>query len=68
MFNFLMAFKDYYCFVKIFHRFGFESSEAVTRKCSVKKLFLKMSQNSQENACARVSFEIKLQALGLQLY
>ena len=27
-----------------------------------KKLFLKISQNSQENTCARVSFVIKLQA------
>ena len=30
-------------------------------------LFLKVSQNSQENTCARVSFLLKLQALGLQL-
>ena len=27
---------------------------------------LKNSQNSQENTCARVSFSIKLQALGLE--
>ena len=27
-----------------------------------KKVFLEISQNSQENACARVSFLIKLQA------
>ena len=33
-----------------------------------KKVFLEISQNSQENTCARVSFSIKLQALGLQLY
>ena len=36
--------------------------EAVSQKCSVKKLFLEISQNSQENTCARVSFLIKLQA------
>ena len=30
-------------------------------------LFLKISQNSQENTCARVSFLAKLQLLGLQL-
>ena len=30
--------------------------EAVTQKCSVKKVFLKISQNSQENTCARVLF------------
>ena len=32
------------------------SSEAFVRRCSVKKVFLKISQNSQENTCARVSF------------
>ena len=32
------------------------------QRCSVKKLFLKNSQNSQENTSARVSFLIKLQA------
>ena len=32
------------------------------RRCSVKKVFLKLSQNSQETPCARVSFLIKLQA------
>ena len=30
--------------------------------CSAKKLFLEISQNSQENTCARVSFLIQLQA------
>ena len=40
-------------------------TEAVSRKCSVKKVFLKISQNSQENTCARVSFFIKLQAFAL---
>ena len=37
-------------------------SEAVARRCSVKKVFLEISQNSQESTCARVSFLIKLQA------
>ena len=37
--------------------------EEVTQKCSVTKVFLKISQNSQKNTCARVSFLIKLQAL-----
>ena len=36
--------------------------EAAARRCSVKKVFLEISQNSQENTCARVSFLIKLQA------
>ena len=39
----------------------FEKIEAVAWECSVKKVFHKISQNSQENSCARVS-------LGLQLY
>ena len=37
-------------------------SEAVVQRCSVKKeMPLEISQNSQENTCARVSFSIKLQ-------
>ena len=37
-------------------------SETVTRSYSVKKVFLKISPNSQEDTCARVSFLIKFQA------
>ena len=40
-------------------------SEAVAR-CSVKKVFLNISQNSKKNICAKVSFSIKLKALGLK--
>ena len=36
--------------------------EAVIRGVLLKKVFLEISQNSQENSCARVSFLIKLQA------
>ena len=36
-------------------------TEAVVLRCFVKKVFLKISQNLQENTCARVSFLIKLQ-------
>ena len=36
-----------------------ENSEALARRCSVKKAFLKISRNSQENTCARFSFLIK---------
>ena len=43
-------------------------TEAVVQSCSVKKVFLEISQNLQENACARISFLVKLQAWGLQLY
>ena len=45
-----------------------KTTEAVNQKCSVKKVFLKISQNSQENTCARISFLIKLQVSGVQLY
>ena len=31
-------------------------SEAVARRCSIEKIFLKISQNSQENTCAIVFF------------
>ena len=43
-------------------------AEAVAQRSFVKKLFLEISQNLQENTCARVAFLIKLQAWGLQLY
>ena len=42
------------------------SLEAVVQWFSVKKVFLEISQNSQENTCARVSFLIKLQVSGLR--
>ena len=43
-------------------------SEVIIRRCSVKKVFLEISQNSQESNCTRISFLIRQQALGLQLY
>ena len=42
--------------------------EAVAQRCSIKKVFLEILENSEENTCARVSFLIQLQASGLQLY
>ena len=39
-----------------------KTTEVVTQRCSVKKVLLKILQNSQENTCTRVSFLIKLQA------
>ena len=42
--------------------------EAVVQRCSVKRVFLEMSQNSQENTCASPSSLIKLQTQGLQPY
>ena len=41
-----------YCTFRLYVDF----SEAVVRRCSVKKVFLEISQNSQENTCARASF------------
>ena len=38
-------------------------TEADFQMCSVKKVFLNISQNSQENTCARASLLKKLQAL-----
>ena len=38
------------------------------RRCSVKKVFLTISQNSLANNCVRAFFKIKLQAWSLQLY
>ena len=35
---------------------SFRISRSSYQRCSVKKLFLKISQNSLENTCARVSF------------
>ena len=45
--------------------FMFRSSRP---EVTVKRVFSEISQNSQENACAKVSFLIKLQASGLQHY
>ena len=44
-----------------------KEAEAVSRGCSLKKAFLKISQSSQENTSARV-FVFKVEASGLQLY
>ena len=37
-------------------------TQAVAQRCSIKKVFLEISQNSKEKTCARVSFLITLQA------
>ena len=42
-------------------------SKAVAQRCSVKKIFLEISQNSQEDICAKVSFLIKLQVQACNL-
>ena len=43
---------------------GFKEKEVVQRS-SVKKVFLEISQNLQENACVRVSFLIKMLVINL---
>ena len=43
-------------------------TEAATWGLHLEKLFLEILQNSPENTSARVSFLIKLQTSGLQLY
>ena len=47
------------CFIVPFAK----HSEAATRGVLCKKVFLEISQNSQENTCAKVSLLIKLQAI-----
>ena len=42
--------------VTVYYYYVTYASEAVVMSCSVKKAFLEISQNSEENACARVSF------------
>ena len=39
-----------------------KKTEAVSRRCSVKKVFLEISQISPENNCARVYFLVKLRS------
>ena len=43
-------------------QYNVKSAEAATRGVLYKKVFLEISQNSQENTTARVSLLIKLQA------
>ena len=52
--------KDYYRFFMI--EKYLKITESVVQRCSVEKVFLEISQNSQENTCARVSILMKLQA------
>ena len=43
------------------------NKEVVAQTCFVKKMFLEISKNSQENICARVTFLIKLQVAPAQI-
>ena len=53
----ILAFENSYSgiFICSVHR----KTEAISSRCSVKKMFLKISQNSQENNCARAFSLIK---------
>ena len=42
--------------VTVYYYYVTYASKAVAKSCSIKKAFLKISQNLQEIACARVSF------------
>ena len=53
-------YKTFICLKNITNKI--ERPEAVARRCSVKKVFLEISQSSQKNTCVRASFSINLQA------
>ena len=50
------------------HPNDYEDTEAVVRRCSVRKVSLEISQNSQESTWVRNSFLIKLQDLKKSLW
>ena len=39
------------------NKFCMASPEAVVQRCSVKNIFIKLTQNKQENTCVGVSFQ-----------
>ena len=63
--GFSFCYKTFYDYLYFEKRF-FIIDRSSHRRCSVKKLFLEILQNSQKNTCARVSFLIKLQPSGLK--
>ena len=71
--GFLKAVNEYYFMLasikhyRSANQMPFVTSEAVVWRSSVVKVYSQISQNSQENTCARVSFLIELQATSLQL-
>ena len=56
--SFLLSYNIWTCFYLLYVT---EESEIVARKSSIKNVFLKIPQNSQENIWAEVSFAVKLQ-------
>ena len=58
--NFMLQYEEVFC-IYVYLIFKSSNSEAVSSSCSVKKVFLEILQDSQENTRFRVSFLIKLQ-------
>ena len=52
-----------YLLLKILFVYQHSNPEAATQRCPIKKVFLEILENSQENTCVRVSFLIKLQTV-----
>ena len=65
LYPFYSIFLSYWLIQQMIRKTKIFISEVVAQRCFVIKVFLEISQNSQENTCARVSFLIKLQALNL---
>ena len=55
---------SWYCMIQM----NYSKSEAVAQRCSVKKVFLEISQNFQKTPVSESLFLIEPQAPGLQLY
>ena len=49
----------YFSMKKFYLKNTFLTAEAVVWRCSIKKVFLEISQNLQENTCARESFLVR---------
>ena len=60
--NVLKFIQKRWCWSIFFAKDAGLKSEAATAGVLKEKVFVEISQNSQENTCARVSFLIKLQA------
>ena len=61
--SFLFWYNREFCFQWLYFA-NLLLTEAVAKRCSVKKVLLEISQNSQENSFVRISFLTKLQEKG----
>ena len=57
---------NFHRFCKVFW-YDYSKFRSSRRRCSIKKVLLEIYQNSQGSSCARASFLIKLQVLGLSV-